>query len=144
MNIKDVTRVHYLQIATLASILFAIVGFSYNVWRAEETEKNNNLREACFEITRELGNFEQIVYAARYDGDLVNAGSPRSGWVRIGLITELSLLTTEDITEKANNLKMLWSTHWESFHESQKKTDLLTNGIDDLRRSIRIELLSLK
>lgn len=62
-------------------LVFAVIGFSYNAWRLESSEKNNNVRLAAFTVITELAQLEQLVYAAHYDQDPVN-GSPRKGWVK--------------------------------------------------------------
>jgi hypothetical protein len=88
---------------TLFSLLFAQVGFSYNVWRMARTERNSDFRTASLEIRLELATPEQLVYTAAYDGILVE-GSPRMGWVKAGLIDDLGALTSPAIADSARGL----------------------------------------
>ncbi len=49
--------------AVIYSLLFALLGFSYNVWRMEVTEENANARTACFELLLVRSELEQLVAA---------------------------------------------------------------------------------
>ena len=75
----------------VVSLVFAVTGFSYNAWRLEQSEENNIVRDASFQVLTELAEFEQVIYINHYDGDSI-AGSPRLGWVKIGLVNDLSML----------------------------------------------------
>ncbi|MGV0035820.1 MAG: hypothetical protein ACNYPE_12990 [Candidatus Azotimanducaceae bacterium WSBS_2022_MAG_OTU7] len=48
------------------------------------------MRDASFQILTELAEFEQVIYFNHYDGDKVS-GSPRLGWVKLGLVNDLSM-----------------------------------------------------
>lgn len=65
MDLEDITkRLKIYQLTSIITILFTLVGFTYNVHRLEQTEQNTNIRTSSFEILKELANLEQIVYAA--------------------------------------------------------------------------------
>ena len=130
------------QIAVVFSVVFALVGFSYNVWRMEASEHNSNVRTASFEILLKLAELEQLVYAARYDKD--NQASPRKGWVLVGLIHDLSSLTDETVQLEAVKLKEVWADNWSAMAETQSSTDQIINAIDATRSSITQLLASLK
>ena len=83
MDNQRFRRVNLYKVTIVLSVLFTLVGFSYNVWRMEVSEKNNNIRTASFEILINLSSLEQLVYAAYYDDDL-KEGNPRKGWVTVG------------------------------------------------------------
>ena len=53
-------RLRWYQAATLFSVMFALLGFSYNVWRMEQTEHNSSVREASFEMLLQLAELERI------------------------------------------------------------------------------------
>ena len=74
-------RMKWYQATALFSIFFAVLGFTYNVWRMEITEHNSNVREASCETLLQLAELEQLVFAAHYDQDPV-AGNPRNGWAK--------------------------------------------------------------
>lgn len=124
------------QLAVAFSILFALAGFSYNVWRMEVSEQNNNTRTACFEILRELSALEQLIYTARYDGDL-NEGSPRKGWVKVGLIRDLSALTPAAVSHGAAALAERWAEDWDKIAGDTAAVDRVVVAIDAVRGEIK-------
>ena len=127
------------QITTLAGLILAIIGFSYNVWRFEQSEHNNNVRTACFQISQELANLEQLIYSGFYDNDL-KAGSPRIGWVKVRLIVALSDITNSNIHNSSLELLKIWTNSWNTYHLSREQTDALVHKIDAVRTVIKHEL----
>ena len=111
MGTADSKHLHLYQLTVIFSILFSLLGFSYNVGRMEVTEENSNIRTACFKMLLVLSSLEQLVYAAHYDED-VKEGNPRKGWVKVGLVADLSVLTNDSVGEQAASLKDVWSEHW--------------------------------
>ena len=136
MDIQVIKKLHLYQLTVIFSVLFALAGFSYNVWRMEVSEQNNNIRTACFEMLLELSTLEQLVYTAHYDSD-VKEGSPRKGWVKVGLIADLSVLTTDSVEKKASTLKKVWSTHWSTMVNNKDSVDEIVNAIDSVRSEIK-------
>lgn len=130
------------QYATIFSVLFALVGFSYNVWRMEVSERNSNTRTASFEMLTELAALEQLVYTAAYDGDLAE-GSPRKGWVRVGLIEDLSILTAAPVVDAAVALKDTWAANWSTMVESKASTERIVAAIGEVRANIKSVLRAL-
>ncbi|MBQ4811558.1 hypothetical protein J8M20_09425 [Pseudoalteromonas luteoviolacea] len=131
------------QISVIFSMVFALIGFSYNTWRLEVTEHNNNIRLASFEILKELAALEQLVYIAHYDGDMVTA-SPRKGWIKVGLIQDFSYLTNEKVKDDAASLHNTWSSNWESIATSSQSVELIVQDIDKVKASIKALLITLK
>jgi sensor domain CHASE-containing protein len=131
------------QVAVIASLLFALLGFSYNVWRMEITEENANTRTACFELLLVLSELEQLVYSAHYDKNTAE-GSPRKGWVKVGLTVDLSVLTTTEVKQSALQLKEIWSTHWQSIDNEEQSVQAIVLSIDSARTEIKILLKDLK
>jgi len=141
MEIKN--KLNLYQATVIFSVLFALLGFSYNVWRMEVTEQNSNIRTACFEILLELSSLEQLVYTAHYDGD-TKEGSPRKGWVKVGLIADLSVLTTDSVQGQANTLKKVWSAEWEAMTNNKQSVEKIVSAIDSVRSEIKHVLISLE
>lgn len=139
MEKQQQNKVNLYQMAVIFSVLFALVGFSYNVWRMEVSEENNTIRTACFEMLLELSSLEQLIYSAHYDGNIVE-GSPRNGWVKIGLIADLSLLTADSIRDTATALKNTWAQHWNSVIDNTDSVTQIVQAIDTVRDSIKLEL----
>ena len=140
---KTINKLHLYQATVIFSVLFALVGFSYNVWRMEVSEQNNNIRTACFEILLELSSLEQLVYTAHYDGD-VKEGSPRKGWVKVGLVADLSALTTRSVENEAAALKNVWGAHWNFMAKDKDSVDQIVGAIDAVRVEIKQVLSSLE
>jgi len=136
-------KLHLYQLSVVFSVLFALIGFSYNVWRMEVSEENNTIRTACFEILINLSSLEQLIYTAYYDGD-TKEGSPRKGWVKVGLIVDLSALTGDAVKKKAIALKEVWSTNWNTIATSKDSVDNIVQAIDSVRTEIKHLLSSLE
>jgi len=136
-------RLHLYQITVIFSVLFALVGFSYNVWRMEVSEENNNIRTACFEMLLELSSLEQLVYSAHYDND-IKEGSPRKGWAKVGLIKDLSALTTDSIAKNVVLLNDVWAMHWGTMASQRESADQIVAAIDTVRVDIKRVMRTLK
>ncbi len=136
-------RLFLYQLTAVFSVIFALTGFSYNVWRMEISENNNNVRIACFEMLKELASLEQIIYSAAYDNDL-DAGSPRKAWVKVGLVNDLSMLTSPGVEAEAARLGQTWADSWESMIESETDREKIIQSIDDVRTAIKTLLSSLE
>ncbi|MDO6618042.1 hypothetical protein [Shewanella sp. 6_MG-2023] len=108
----------------------------------EITEHNSNVRTASFEMLLELAQLEQLVYAAHYDND-TELGNPRVGWVKVGLIEDLSSLTNDQVRLKAQNLTLVWSEQWQQMLESEAASMEITAKIDLVRAEIKRLLVSL-
>jgi len=143
MNIQVLNKLHLYQITVIFSVIFALLGFSYNVWRMEVSEENSNIRTACFEMLINLSSLEQQIYAAHYDGDK-KQGNPRNGWVTVGLIADLSALTDDAVKKESIALKETWSAHWETIPTSKNSVDKLVGSIDSVRAKIKYLLSSLE
>lgn len=143
MSLELRQKVLLFQITTVVGVVFGLVGFSYNVWRMEITEANNNIRTACFEILTELAELEQLVYTAHYDGN-VTEGSPRKGWVRVGLVADLSALASGAVEREAAGLKAVWSANWEVYATDQTAVDAIVAAIDAVRAEIKRVLRDLE
>lgn len=140
---RDFKNVNSYQIAVIFSVLFTLIGFSYNVWRMEASEQNNNIRTASFEMLINLSSLEQLVYAAHYDNN-IKEGNPRKGWVIVGLIDDLSVLTNIDVQSKTNELDNIWSNNWEKMPTHQRSVVQIVEGIDAVRHEITMLLNSLE
>jgi hypothetical protein len=143
MNMQTDKQIRNYQVAVIASLLFALLGFSYNVWRMEVTEENANTRTACFEMLLVLSELEQLVYSAHYDKNIIE-GSPRKGWVKVGLTVDLSVLTTKKVKDSALKLKEAWSSHWESIDNNEQSVESIIFSIENSRSEIKMLLKELK
>ena len=124
------------------SVILSLSGFSYNVWRLESTETNNTIRTASFEMLKELSSLEQLIYSLHYDKDKLE-GSPRKGWVRVGLINDLSPLVGENVMLKSSQLRSVWANNWNNVENSMNSTDNVINAIEATRKEIKTKLTTL-
>jgi hypothetical protein len=138
--LKKKLRLYY--ITTIFSLIFAVVGFSYNAWRLEVSEDNNNIRTASFEVLKNLSEFEQVIFSAHYDQD-ESAGNPRLGWIKMGLIVDLSSLISPDVESSAEQLKQRWNDSWLTIQASQHDIGFITDQIDEVRATIKAKLADL-
>ncbi|WP_125717217.1 hypothetical protein [Pseudoalteromonas rubra] len=137
MKLSEKIRLY--QLSLIASMLFAFIGFAYNAWRLEVSEQNNNIRTACFEMLKELAQLEQLMYIAHYDQNKIE-GSPRKGWISVGLINDFSYLTNGELQKSATRLKATWSENWQSIDASTQAVDLVVQDIDNVRTEIKQQL----
>ena len=134
-------KAYYL--VSIFSLIFAVSGFSYNTWRMEVTEDNSNVRTASFKTLIVLSELQQLIYSAHYDKDMVN-GNPRVGWVKIGLITDLSSLISTAATERALRLNELWANNWGKIENDRDIVSDLIKNIDAVRLAIKQTLKNLE
>ena len=128
--------------ASILSLLFAVLGFTYNAWRLEQSEENNNIRSASFQILVELAELEQIIYLAHYDKDL-KEGSPRKCWIEVGLINDLSMLVGDSVYTSATELKSSWSARWQLMNDDRVAVDQLVTDIEAVRYAVKEKLKTL-
>jgi hypothetical protein len=124
------------QLIVMMSFIFGVLGFVYNNWRYEHNEYNTNVRIASFQMMQELAALEQNIYANHYDKDL-SKGNPRDGWVKMGLIDDLSIFISIKSKAAAKQLKHTWTHHWEKISDDQNVTDTLVKEIDAIRAATR-------
>lgn len=143
MKTPTLSKLHLYQVTVIFSVLFALLGFTYNVWRMEVTEENTNIRTASFEVLLTLSSLEQLVYSAHYDGD-EQEGNPRKGWVKVGLIEDLSMLTTDSVQAQAAALKTVWTDNWATMMDDRHSADQIVSAIDSTRTELKRVLTSLE
>lgn len=120
----------------LISLVVALTALSYNTWRNEQSEHNRNVRNSGFEVLLHIGEIQRIVYLAHYDKDTYR-GNPRSGWVEILIIRDLSQLMPASVVKAADELYDSWSEHWNSLGtNSDFGVADIDNKINQLRKKI--------
>ncbi|VAW72797.1 hypothetical protein MNBD_GAMMA15-740 [hydrothermal vent metagenome] len=142
MNINLENKLKAYYVTAILGVVFAVAGFGYNTWRLELSEDNNNVRTASFEVLTKLAELEQVIYAAHYDKDVV-LGSPRKGWVMVGLIADLSSLISKPVEIQSLELKKVWSENWENMADDQAATEQLVEQIERVRKGIKTALTTL-
>ncbi|MEZ5497908.1 MAG: hypothetical protein R3E77_00625 [Steroidobacteraceae bacterium] len=139
-RLKDAIQRHAVA---LVSLVVALTALGYNTWRNERTEHNRNLRTAGFELIRELGSLQQIVFYAHYSvGD--SRGDSRMGWADVLTITDLAALMPQEVGAEAADLRAVWQVNWEHLGQDDEAYARIDAAIDGLRGATRHALLALE
>lgn len=119
----------------IISLFIALSSLSYNSWRYEQTEDNQNQRMAAFEILFKLGELQNVVFHHRYDQDHDNLGNPRTGWSHVLLIRDLSQLMHEPMPDKSTQLLESWNRHWQDMGTKQASADAILDAAEQVRQA---------
>jgi len=128
----------------MISLLVAVSSLSYNSWRYEQTEENQNQRMAAFEILFKLGELQNVVFHHRYDMDRNALGNPRTGWSHVLLIRDLSHLMKPPMAEKSEQLLVTWQSHWETMGTRKQSADEILHSAEAVRQATLQLLASLE
>jgi conjugal transfer/entry exclusion protein len=128
----------------LISIVIAVSSLSYNTWRNEKTEANRNQRVAAFEILMKLSELQQIVFHHYYDKDTQDKGNPRTGWIYVLTIRDLSRLMPTRLHQDTDNLLEVWKNNWEGLEDDKASVDAILDGIEHTRTQMLSLLQSLE
>lgn len=137
MELERKLKMYY--VTAVFGVFFSLIGFSYNAWRMEVTELNSNVRTAAFEALTNLAELEQIVYAAHYDQNSVE-GSPRKGWVKVGLIVDLSHLIGPEVEARAVRLRGYWGEYWSEVSGDRVVAEAVVTHISEVREQIKVAI----
>jgi hypothetical protein len=107
----------------------------YNTWRNEQTEENRNIRAAGFEMLLHIGQLQRISYLAHYDKDM-QQGNPRSGWVEVLVLRDLSMLMPAQLQQRTQRLFDIWKENWQGLGGDESAVAAIDNAINDLRKEV--------
>ncbi|REL25672.1 hypothetical protein DXX93_03280 [Thalassotalea euphylliae] len=127
---------------SIVGLLIAVLGFAYNTWRLELSEHNSTVRTAAFELIIATAELEQNIFAAVYDDDPI-AGSPRIGWVKVGLIEQLSVLIDPKVEMAAIELKKVWASNWSTLTQDKQSLTAVEQQLVVLQSELKQVLKSL-
>ena len=96
----------------LISLVIAITSLGYNTWRNEHSENNRNQRQASFQILHKLGELQELTFLNHYDCNTVLRGNPRTGWVMVQTIQDLTLALEDMAPDSAAKLMEVWDEYW--------------------------------
>lgn len=119
----------------IISLFVAFSALGYNTWRNELTEENRNIRAAGFEMLLHIGQLQRISYLAHYDNDL-QQGNPRSGWVEVLVLRDLSMLMPAESQHHTQRLFDSWKVNWQGLGEDESAVAAIDNAIHDLRQNV--------
>ena len=122
----------------LISLVVALSSLGYNTWRNEHTERNRNVRTATFELLGKLAELERVAFLAQYDRD-ASGGNPRTGWVYVLSIRDLSMLLPAPVPERVAQLQKVWGENWEGLGKDDEHS---VTRIDDAIGGVRTASLN--
>ena len=140
---KNLARQLRENAVALTSLLLVVIGLAYNTWRNEQTEFNDNIRAAGFEILVKLGELERVVFHAHYDMDQ-ERGSPRTGWAYVLTIRDMGQLSLEGAKRESEKLVQVWQSNWEGLGEDDAAVQAISDQVDALRAAVLEELAALE
>ena len=117
------------NLVAIISLITAIGGFSYNNWRDHQNELNQNIRNAAFEVLKDLGELQTIVNYAHFESDSTK-GDPIEGWKHAVNIRDLSRLLPSNSMKESARLYTVWEQEWDNLSKSQ---------VSEARISMQIE-----
>ena len=127
----------------LISLLVALTALGYNTWRNERTEHNRNIRFAGFEMLLHASELRRLSYLAHYDRDQLR-GNPRSGWVKVMVIRDLSMIMPASLQASADSLYRAWDREWQGLGNNDASIASIEMALDELRGGILDTLESLE
>jgi len=132
------------NVIAITSLMVALIGLSANIYHMEQKERNSNLREASFQLLLELSELEEITFHLQYDNKLSTI-NPRSGWVKVRLISAVSSLMPEMIQQNTKNLHQAWSENWQKLgDQDDTSSDIVIEQISSVRGSLLTLIESLQ
>lgn len=127
----------------LISLVVAISSLGYNTWRNEATEYNRNQRAISIEVLRHTGQFQQVVFHNAWDMDTSGRGNPRTGWVHVLAIRDLSQILDGEVPVSAQRLYQTWETEWNALGPDNASYRKIIDAIEAVRRDTHELLLDL-
>lgn len=140
---NDLARQLRENAVALTSLLLVVIGLAYNTWRNEQTEFNDNIRAAGFEILVKLGELERVVFHNHYDMD-EERGSPRAGWAFVLTIRDMGQLSLEGAKRESEKLVDVWQANWEGLGDDDAAVKAISDQVDALRAVVLEELAALE
>ncbi|MCG8371192.1 MAG: hypothetical protein MJA32_11840 [Proteobacteria bacterium] len=117
----------------LISLAIAITSLGYNTWRNEASEYNRNQRLISIEVLRNLGDLQQVVFHNAWDMDVTGRGNPRTGWVHVIAIRDLTLLLDGDASSSAAVLLEAWNEGWHDLEGDSEPYKAVIEALERVR-----------
>lgn len=127
----------------LISLVVAISSLSYNTWRNEASEYNRNQRLISIEVLRNLGELQQVIFHYAWDRDAEDKGNPRTGWVYVLAIKDLSQVLDGPVPASATELWEVWGENWDKISGDNDPYKQVIEALDEVRGDTHVLLKSL-
>ena len=122
MKLSQQFRLHSVAII---SLITAIAGFTYNSVQTGWIEKNATRRDATFETLLALGELQEIVNYAHYGTDKTD-GNPISGWSKVLLVKDLTVLVKPENEKTFSTLVEVWQRHASTLEHTESEKNVST------------------
>jgi len=130
------------NLIAILSMIVAVSSLLYSAWRHEVTEDQRTVRQAGFEILRNLGELQTIADHAHYSDDPLQ-GNPVSGWGRGLMVRDLSTLMPQPAQHHAANLFKTWAAEWAGLGKQDSSSERITDSINACRTETAHSIASL-
>lgn len=127
----------------LISLAIAITSLGYNTWRNEASEYNRNQRLISIEVLRNVGQLQQVIFHNVFEMDAEDKGNPRTGWVHVLAIRDLTQLLDGPAPESGTALWAAWDAEWDKLEPLNESYDSVTEALELVRANTHALLQSL-
>lgn len=132
LNIQQQLKQHTVA---LISLVTALSGLLYNNWRDHQNELNHTMRNAAFEVLKDLGELQTIVNYAHYDEDAAR-GNPIEGWKYAVQVRDLSHLLSPDSQFQGTQLYQVWQHDWSTLSNDIASEQRISQQIATTRTAV--------
>ncbi|EUJ11756.1 hypothetical protein Meth11DRAFT_2602 [Methylophilaceae bacterium 11] len=132
LNVMQQIKTH---IVALISLVTALSGLLYNNWRDHQNELNHNMRNAAFEVLKDLGELQTIVNYAHFEADSTR-GNPIEGWKYAIQVRDLSRLLSPASQQKGKQLYLVWEKDWDTLNEDSVSEQRISQQIAETRSAV--------
>lgn len=112
----------------IVSLITALCGFFYNTWQGQQDEIHQNMRNAAFEVLKDLGELQAVVNYAHYEPENPK-GNPIEGWKYVILVRDLSRLLPLSAMQNSQTLYVVWERDWETLRTSRTSEAAISQKI---------------
>ena len=123
------------QSLAIVSLIVALIALGYNTWRNEQSEFNQNIRRAGFEMLVHIAELQRLTYLAHFEDDGGRV-SPRQGWVEVLVLKDLAMLMPPDSGLRTDALTVAWNDNWYDLGTNDLALAAIDQAIDNLRRDV--------
>ncbi len=117
----------------LISLVVAITSLGYNTWRNEASEYNRNQRLISIEVLRNIGQLQQVIFHNVWEMDAEDKGNPRTAWVYVLAIRDLSQLLDGPVPASGVALWNTWDADWDKLERGNKAYEEVTTALETVR-----------
>ena len=92
---------------------------------------------------RNIGQLQQVIFHNVWEMDADDKGNPRTGWVYVLAIKDLSQLLDAPVPESGTELWAAWDKEWNQLKPGNESYDRVTEALAAVRKDAHALLRSL-